>query len=162
MKNYLERSLFFLREISSKLIYSIGFISKGHFFKELNTLYPPCTDPADCHIIWSTLHLKFNECVNEQEVLLHYVRPSFTVSPTQSEEFFLVQPLLTKSTRVLTSFPGWRLQWMTVLSLLIRAITAGDWHILLSCYVTLLWLRVRFNKFPFCECEDSPRWWLNS
>ena len=34
------------------------------------------------------------------------------------------------------------LQWMTVLSTLIRGITAGDWHILLSCYVTLFWLRV--------------------
>ena len=33
----------------------------------------------------------------------HYIRPSFTVSPTQSEEFFLVQPLK-KSIKVLKWF----------------------------------------------------------
>ena len=55
------------------------------------------------------------------------------------------------------------LQWMTFLSMLIRGITAGDWLIiLLSCYITLFWLRVKFDKFPSCECEDSPKWWLNS
>ena len=47
---------------------------------------------------------------------------------------------------------GLQLQWLTVLSMLIRGITAaGGWHILLSCYVTLFWLRVKFDKFPSCE-----------
>ena len=45
-------------------------------------------------------------------------------------------------------------------------LTAGDWHILLSCYVTQFWLRVKFDKFPSCEynmwCEDSPKWGLDS
>ena len=61
---------------------------------------------------------------------------------------FLVQPLHKQSIRVLNGFSSWRLQWMTVLSMLIRGITAGDWHIL-SCYVTLFWLRVHFDK-SFC------------
>ena len=43
------------------------------------------------------------------------------------------------------------LQWLTVLSMLIRGITTGEWHILLSCYIILFWLRVKFDKFPSCE-----------
>ena len=36
---------------------------------------------------------------------------------------------------------------------------AGDWppYLLLSCYVTLFWPRVKFDIFPSCECEDSPK-----
>ena len=71
--------------------------------------------------------------------------------PTQSEEVFLFQALLKKVYQGIEWFPSWRLQWMTVLSMSIRGIRAGDWHILLSCYVTLFWLRVKFNKFPSCE-----------
>ena len=36
------------------------------------------------------------------------------------------------------------LQWLTVFSMLIRGITAGDWHILLSC--SLFWPRVKFRQ----------------
>ena len=57
--------------------------------------------------------------------------------PDSVRGIFLVQPLLKKSTRVLNDFPSWRLQWMTVLSMLIRGITAGD-------------------KFPSCEYN---MWW---
>ena len=51
------------------------------------------------------------------------------------------------------------LQWLTVLSMLIRVITiAGDWppYILLSCYVTLFCVRVKFDIFLSWECYDSP------
>ena len=67
------------------------------------------------------------------------VRPSFTIFPTRSEEFLLVQSLLKKSTRVLNGFPSWwgyndQQFWACWLGL---GIIAGDWHII-SCYVTLL------------------------
>ena len=65
----------------------------------------------------------------------HYVRPLVYRFPTQSEEFFLVQPLLKKSIRVLNVFSQLvGLQWLTVLNMLItwnRGITitlTGDWH----------------------------------
>ena len=63
---------------------------------------------------------------------------------------------LSRTVGILNGFPSWRLQWLTVLSMLvIRWITAGICHFL-SCYVTLFWLRVEFDKFPSFECEDSP------
>ena len=70
----------------------------------------------------------WTSCCEVVQASTHYVRPSFTVSPTQSEEFFLVQPLLKKSIRVLNGFPSWR---GYNLSMLIRGITitlTGDWH----------------------------------
>ena len=51
--------------------------------------------------------------------------------PTQTEEFFLVQPLLKKSIMGLNGFPSWQATMKTVLSMLIRGykITlTGDWH----------------------------------
>ena len=36
----------------------------------------------------------------------------------------------------------------------------GDWppYLLLSCYVSLFWLRVKFDIFLSCECDDSPNY----
>ena len=70
-------------------------------------------------------------------------RPSYTVSWLGQRNFsWSIQ-----STRILNVFPSWRLQWVTVLSMFIRGITAVDWHILLSCYITLFWLRVYSTYF---------------
>ena len=59
------------------------------------------------------------------------------------------------------------LQWLTVLGILISVITitlTGDWHsgdwppyLILSCYVTLFWLRVILYIFLSWECDDSPK-----
>ena len=50
------------------------------------------------------------------------------------------------------------LQWLTVLSMLIRGITiACGWqpYFPLSCYAALFWLRVKFDIFLSWECYDS-------
>ena len=88
-------------------------------------------------------------------VYIHYVRPSFTFSDSVGG-IFLVQPVY-QGIECLFFF-SWRLQYMTVLSMLIRRITAVDWHIILSCYVTLFWLRVKFDIFQSWDCDDSPNY----
>ena len=104
---------------------------------------------------------------DERNYNCHYVRPSFTVS-LLSRRNFSWSSHYSKSLQGIEWFSQLAgLQWLTVLSMLIGpcGITTGDWHIL-SCYVTLFWLRVKFNRFPSCEynmwCEDSPKWGLNS
>ena len=56
------------------------------------------------------------------------------------------------STRVLTieCFSQLAATMNDSFSMLIRGITAVDWHILLSCYVKL-------DIFPSWECDDSPK-----
>ena len=74
-------------------------------------------------------------------ILIAYVRPSFTISRLKSEEFFLVQATTQRVHQGIEWFSQFAgLQWLTVLSMLNRprGITEGDWHFLLSCYVTLL------------------------
>ena len=69
------------------------------------------------------------------------VRPSFTVSRLSRRNF--PGPATTqkvyKGIKWLSQLAD--LQWLTVLSMLIRGRTAGDWHILISCYVTLFWMK---------------------
>ena len=70
-----------------------------------------CGARRSMHLIWEE-NYKFKTSgvrsvtitVQNGKTHKHCIRPSFTVSPTQSEEFFLVHPLL----RVLNSFPSWR------------------------------------------------------
>ena len=103
---------------------------------------------------------------------IHYVRPSFTVSRLSRRNFSWSSHYSKSLSGYWMNFQLAGLQWLTVLSMLIRGITitlTGDWHIadwppylLLSCYVTLCWPRVKFDIFLSCECDDSPKLCFNS
>ena len=91
-------------------------------------------------------------------LLIHYmyVRPSFTVYRLSRRNFSWSSYYYSKSlpgywmvfpAGGATAYNEWQF-WA------LGGITAGDWHILISCYVTLYWLRVKFDKFPSCEVCD--------
>ena len=114
--------------------------------------------------------LQKNVCINfvifTQLLFMAWDSPlGWTESYSQSKtlKFITVDPRLSFPDSVGGIFPGpvttqKSLPGYWMVFMLIRGITAGDWHILLSYYLTLFSLRIKFDRFP-SACEYNNIMW---